>query len=69
VNIRELRYMAELVRRDGDKYLQMYHGILDRHALYQAVIDMANRAEMETCGATHFAIYRDATIGDFGGEK
>jgi len=65
MNTRELEYMAELIRRDGDTTLQARLGIHDRHALYQSVMSIVRTAEKETCGATHFAVFRDPSAEDW----
>lgn len=64
MNVRELRYLAELVKRDGDDTLQARHGILSKASLYQKLHGIAEKAEKQTCGATQFAVYKDAEIGD-----
>lgn len=62
MNIRELSYMAELVRRDGDEKLQGCHGILNRLALYKKLTDMIQISKKSEYGSVTFAVFKDIVI-------
>ncbi len=62
MNVRELRYLEELVMRDGDRKLQAKHGIFHREEVAAMLRDIANTADKGEF-ATHFAVFKDAEIG------